>query len=219
MAGEIAIRPDSAIALPGEWMEQRENVVRTAGAITSVTRQIDLDSATEADAAIKSLLKELEKKRKAVTSKLDAAKKQIMAQEKELAEPLTKQHERLEGMINGYVAEQMRKRREQEEAAQRAIAESAVQADADDPFGVGAAPAPAPVPFVATEAPKSDSATFVERIAFEVVNEAEVPRQFLSVDDKKIRAYLEYQKKLGFTADQIIIAGVRVYTAVSTRVK
>lgn len=217
MAGELTIRPETAIALPGEWMEQRENVVRAAGGITSVTRQIDLDNATEADAAIKSLLKELEKKRKAVTSKLDAAKKQIMAQEKDLAAPLTEQHERLERMINAYVAEQMRKRREQEEAAQRAIAESAVKADADDPFGLGAAPAP--VPFVATEAPKSDSATFVERLAFEVVNESEVPRQFLSVDEKKIRAFLEYQKKLGFTADQIIIAGVRVYTAVTTRVK
>ena len=64
-------------------------------------------------------------------------------------------------------------------------------------FGAAATVGMANVPTVS--APKSSANRMVERWSFEVLDSAAIPREFLSVDEGKIRAWMQAQTKLGIT--------------------
>lgn len=122
-------------------------------------------------------------------------------------------------------AEQAKREQEAREEAARK------QAAAQTLFGAGAvvdAVQPEPVPVSAppaakivpqATAPRTASNSFVTVFKFEVIDASAVPRELCTVDDAKIRAAIQYHKTMGRRADEIVIAGVRVYaeTNVSAR--
>lgn len=220
-----------------DWSAARDALIGRMHDITKVATDGDLEIATRADADAKKLLRALETARKGVTSKLDAVKKNIMAQQKNLSDALVKEEERINRLCVAYATEKERQRQEElrraeeerrREAEAAAAAAAAAAASADDPnspdydpFGAAAAefepPPPPPVIQTTVQRPRSDSASFVKLYKFEVIDEAAVPRQYLMVDERRIRSYVEFQKSQGVAAEDIAIPGVRVFAEMSVR--
>lgn len=205
------------------WLAERDSLVARATAVTAVASDSDLETAGEIQTAISKAVKKLEAERKAVTSPLDDAKKQIMAQEKKLAAPLNAELTRLKSLTSAYATECARRieeercRREEEE---RRAAEAAVAAEDADPFGFNAAPAapaPAAAPMPMPTMPKTSSNRMVERWDFAVVDANAVPRELCSPDEKKIRAFLAARKAEGYKADQLSVAGLKISATVQVQ--
>lgn len=215
---DAIVPADFAVA----WLATRSDLLADASSVVAVNGDAELEFAGKVEAGIKKALKKLETERKAVTAPLDEAKKAVMAKEKELAAPLQKELTRINAMTTAYATEVARRveaeRREQErrerEAAEAALA--AEEAAAADPFGFnGASPAqavaPEPVPVATTAMPRTSANRFVEKWDFKVFDERSVPREFLSVDERKIRAFLAAKKAEGYKADQITVAGINIF--------
>lgn len=205
------------------WLAERDSLVARATAVTAVASDSDLETAGEIQTAISKAVKKLEAERKAVTSPLDDAKKQIMAQEKKLAAPLNAELTRLKSLTSAYATEcarrieEERRRREEEE---RRAAEAAVAAEDADPFGFNAAPAapaPAAAPMPMPTMPKTSANRMVERWDFAVVDANAVPRELCSPDEKKIRAFLAARKAEGYKADQLSVKGLKISATVQVQ--
>ena len=226
------------LVLTTDWQAARDKLLLEAKAITTVASDADLERATAIDTTAKKLLNSLETYRKGITSRLDAVKKNIMAQQRELAAALETEQNRVNRLCVAYATEQERKRQEElrrieeerrREAEAAAAAAAAAEAAASDPaspdydpFGM-AAPEPVvmqPIERVPIQQrPRSKSAAFVKVYKFEIQNEADVPRQFLCVDESRIRKFVEYQKSQGVEAEDIRIPGIRVYSEMSVRAR
>lgn len=219
-----------------DWSAARDALISRMGGITEVANDGDLEIATRADADAKKLLRALETARKEVTSKLDAVKKGIMAQQKQLSETLVNEEARINRLCVAYATEKERQRQEElrrieaerQRQAEAAAAAAAAAASTDDPtspdydpFGAAAtevAPPAEPIIVQTTvQRPHSDAASFVKLYKFEIIDESAVPRQYLSVDEKRIRAFLDFQKSQGVAAEDIVIPGVRVFAEMSVR--
>jgi len=120
--------------------------------------------------------------------------------------------------------------RQREEAA-RAEADSK-RAEARALFGesavVDAAPVPPPqqpapmfTPSIIPQAtsPHTASNSFVETWEFEVIDDSKVPRNFLSVDEKKLREHIQFAKTSKRDIESIVIPGVRVFKRINTQAK
>ena len=157
--------------------------------------------------------KELSKMRLEITRKIDAVKKQFMNQEAEFLEPLNEELKKVQQLANDYATEQRRKeeeeqrKREEEERAriQREIEEQEKK-DAEfremfgDPATESAPVEPQPIQAPAVVEPErlqaSNNARLVDVWEFEVVDQMKVPREYLVVDESKIRAYIKHQKSI-----------------------
>lgn len=199
----------------GAWLASRDDMLAAAKGIVAVATDADLETAGELQTRISKALKTLEAERKAVTSPLDDFKKQVMAEEKKLAKPLSDELARLKSLTSAYATEcarrieEERRRREEEE---RRTAEAAVAAEDADPFGFNAAPAapmPAAQPLPVPAMPRTSSNRMVERWDFEILDANAVPRELCSPDEKKIRAFLMSRKAEGYKADELRVAGLR----------
>ena len=201
------------------WLAEREALVTRAKSVVIVDSDTDLEIAGEIQTYISKALKKLETERKAVTSPLDDAKKQIMAQEKKLAAPLNTELTRLKGLTSAYATEcarrieEERRRREEEE---RKAAEAAVAAE-DNPFAPVPSVTPAAVQMPLPTMPKTSSNRMVERWDFAVVDANAVPRELCSPDEKKIRAFLAAKKAEGYKADQLSVKGLRISATVQAQ--
>jgi hypothetical protein len=154
-----------------------------------------------------------------------AAHRAICSQEKSHLDALSEPDRIVRGKISGYTAEQEKLRREQEaaarekarkEAEERKIVE-AVQAEsqgnselAEKILETPVVSAPVIVPRVTV--PKVDGVSMVPEWKFEVVDPALIPREYLTVDESKIR------KVVGALKDQASIPGVRVWSELKPRV-
>lgn len=202
------------------WIAERDALVTRAKSVVIVDSDTDLETAGEVQTYISKALKKLETERKAVTGPLDDAKKQIMAQEKELAKPLSDELTRLKALTSAYATEcarrieEERRRREEEE---RKAAEAAVAIE-DNPFApVAPSPAPAAAPMPMPTMPKTSSNRMVERWDFAVVDANAVPRELCSPDEKKIRAFLAARKAEGYKADQLSVKGLKISATVQVQ--
>lgn len=197
------------------WLAEREDLVQRATAIAAVDSQESFETAGEVQTLITKAVKRLETERKAVTSPLDDLKKRIMAEEKRLAAPLNEQLARIKAMNTAYATELARRaeaERREQERVEALAAEAAAAAEESDPFGFnGAQAVQAPTPTsVAMAMPRTSSNRMVEHWDFEVVDANAVPRELLSVDECKVRAFLNARRAEGYKADQIAVPGIRI---------
>lgn len=202
------------------WIAERDALVTRAKSVVIVNSDTDLEIAGEVQTFISKALKKLETERKAVTGPLDDAKKQIMAQEKKLAKPLSDELTRLKVLTSAYATEcarrieEERRRREEEE---RKAAEAAVAIE-DNPFApVAPSPAPVAAPMPMPTMPKTSSNRMVERWDFAIVDANAVPRELCSPDEKKIRAFLAARKAEGYKADQLSVKGLKISATVQVQ--
>ena len=233
MAEELKIyQPGEIVA--ADWVTKRDEIVAAAAEIVTVADNDDFEAATAAIAKLAKHRKELDAARKSITGRLDDVKKEIMAQERTLAGSIEAEYNRLRAAAGDYAtrlererAEAERARREAEaEAAMKAEAEAAAQVDNADRarslFGsdaVAAAAVPvAPVmPVVPDRAYAAGGRKQVVSYDFEVIDATLLDRKFLSVDEKKIRAFLQYAKAQGIDADAIAEPGLKVKKSISIR--
>jgi hypothetical protein len=221
-----------------EWIAKREALTARAVAVVAVATDSDLETAGKLQTEITRILKDLEAARMALTRPIDAMKKDIMAQETQLAATLEKELFRLKKLNGDYAT---KKAAEAEAARKRIQAEARAQAERDQAvideqtrksaslFGPAAtfqpapvqAPAPAPVQPAAPipQAPKTSANSFPEAWKFEITDQLQVPREFLTVDEGKIRAWIACQKKLGVEIQNLKAAGLRFFKETQVRAK
>ena len=219
-----------------EWIAKRDALAARAVAVVAVATDSDLETAGKLQTEITRLLKDLEAARMALTRPIDERKREIMAQEKELAAALEKELFRLKKLNGDYAtqkaaeAEAARRRIEAEARAQAEREQAALEEQAKKSaslfgpvatFAPAPAAAPAPVQPAAPipQAPKTSANSFVETWKFDVTDQLQVPREFLVVDETKIRAWLAYQKKLGADISTLQVAGLRLYKETQVRAK
>jgi TolA-binding protein len=220
-----------------EWLAKRDAVLVLAGQVTAVESEGDLERAGKIYTDVATLVKELEKKRLDITRPLDDVKKQIMSAEKDMTAKLTSEQDRIKRMNNAYATKKMQEaqaeqrrvdelnrieqanaaelqRKAQEEAdAKAATAQSIFGAQAVTTAQVQAqAPVVPQVQYCTTvEAPRASANTIRTEWKFEVLDSEKVPRELCTVDEKKIRAHLTYQKSMGANIENLQIAGLRLW--------
>ena len=201
------------------WTNARDLLIERAHEVCAVTNEHEFEIAGAIQAEGTKLIKKLENARKEVTGPIDDIKKQIIAKEKELRAGIESEVNRIKALTSAYATEQARKAEEERrmiEAAERKAAEMAVAAEtakAEDPFGFNAPAAPTATPLIPTatvKAAHSSSNRVVEKWDFSVYDANAVPRDFLSVDEAKVRAFLAAKKAEGYRHDQIVIPGVKI---------
>lgn len=162
-----------------------------------------------------------------IVSKAHAAHKEACAQKKKFMDPLLTAESNVKFKVSNYRAAEDRKRREEElrlaaearrEADERALNEAAqLEQDGEKELAEmvlqAAAEAPAPVIVLENTVPKQSGISARTNWRYRVVNEALIPREFLSVDPMKIGAVVRSQK--GMTK----IPGIEVYPEASVSVK
>jgi len=184
-----------------EWIAERDSVLVRAGEIVSVDSDEDYSLAGDVLAELRDLLKGLETQRKELTSPLDKMKKQIIAQEKTLAQMVNDEYERLRKECGDYALA----RRKLIEAQAQARAEAEMDAAMmQDVFADSQAVAVPKVDKMATSAGVKQ----VEVVTFTVVDPEKVDRKFMSVDESKIRAYCQFIKKMGQRAEEVHEPGI-----------
>lgn len=141
--------------------------------------------------------KAAEAERKAVVNKIEKFNKALKESEKSVRR-----------MLESYQAELDRKRREEEE--RRRQEEDKKRKEAEEK-GVEPAVEPAVVEEVA--APKVEGVSYYEHWTYEIEDESKIPREFLMIDEKKIRGYVQSMKGDGN------IPGVKIYSEKKTRVQ
>jgi hypothetical protein len=239
-----------ALAKLTEWTTKRDELLAKAGQITEVNDAAALELAGGLQAAMSKHRKALETERMALTRKIDAVKKEIMAQEATMAGALDMEVQRLKEMNNDYATAQMLAARRAEEerlAKERAAAEAAFAAEqkaaeearqaeiraekARAMFGAAApvaapvvAPVPEPVaapvmPIQTVAAPRASANSIRTVTRFEVTDKAQVPSEFLMVNEAAIRQFIEFKKKCGTKPTDLVIAGVRIWEEADVRAK
>jgi len=201
------------------WISNRDQLITKSKTVTRVTNEEEFEIAGALQAQGSKLIKKLENSRKEVTGPIDDLKKKIMAKEKELKKDIETEVNRLKILTSAYATEQARKAEEERrriEEAERKAAEAQVAAEAAaqaDPFGFNAPAAPAATPYIppaTVQKAHSTSNRVVEVWNFDVLDANAVPRQFLSLDDTKVRTFLQAKKAEGYKADQIDIPGLKI---------
>lgn len=202
-----------ALSRSEQWMREREALLKQAPGITAVATQSQLDESTQIRNAIRAHIKALEGERKRVTAPLDAMKREIMAQEKDLRAPLETEGARLQRLNNEYAtrlaAEAAAERqRQQAELERQRLAAAEAEAKTRELFGDEAAedPVPEPPPPPPPEKPKAAGGRVVKRWTFEVTDPRALPREYLTVNEPAIRAHIQFATKTGADPE---IPGVR----------
>ena len=202
-----------------DWTNSRDLLIERAREVRQVTNAAEFELAGAIQSEGAKLIRKLENARKEVTAPIDDLKKQIMAKEKELRADIEAEVSRIKSLNSAYATEQARKAEEERrriEEAERRAAEAQVAAEAAaqaDPFGFNAPTAPAATPLIPTPTVKtahSSSNRVVEKWDFFICDVNLVPRQFLVVDESRIRAFLAAKKAEGYRADEIAVPGIRI---------
>lgn len=217
---EVALAERDFVA---EWNRNKTECLEAAKLFPTIASDDDLDRAGEIQTNISKLIKKLETERKAITSPLNEAKNKILAEEKRLVAPLTKELDRLKKITSAYATECARRieeERRQAELAERRAAEAALAAEDADPFGFNA---PTTTPYSAmpipqvSSMPKTSCNRMVERWDFEVLDANAIPKELCSPDEKKIRAFLASRKAEGYKADQVMVNGLKIFSTVQVQ--
>lgn len=167
--------------------------------------------------ALKDLKKHIQDYFRPMKDKAYKAWKEICDAEKaELSkiEPLEK---KLSGQMVAWQMEQERKRREEqarieeemrkreEELRLKAAEELEKQGKTEEAESLLEAPISIPQVKVEAEIPKVEGMTTREEWTFEIIDESQIPREFLIPDEKKIRAYVKAMK------ERAVIPGIKVF--------
>ena len=239
----VALSGKSLQELQAAWIATRNATLIDAAKVVKVDNAEELSVAGAVEAQAKKLIKQLGEERMKITKPIDDIKKQIMDAEKVMIAKLDTEARRINSMMSAYATKQMlaereaQRKREQEERdrAEAAAAEAArieheaaqAQALAEETFGPGAVAKSVAEPvqvekvFVPVttyvEPPRTSTNSFGMVFKFEVTDPSKVAREFLSVDDSKIREFLAYRKKQGDTAKTLVLDGIRVWEEASVK--
>jgi hypothetical protein len=197
-----------------EWLQQRDECLAIAATFDAVESDSQAAHAMEIVGTLGKLGKALREVRLGLTRPLDEAKRALTNHEKELAADYEGARRRLKDMCTTWATEQERlrqeaKRMDDERRAQAEVDRQATQ-DAMDAFGVEMgvdAMHPAPAAPARPGPVKVAGARVVVRYDWEIVNAAEVPHELCSVDAKKVRAHIEYCRKMDRKPE---IPGIRI---------
>ena len=226
---ELATINENSLKSQKDWINKRDKNLVNAKAITEVNDQEQLEAAGKIESEAKKLIKALGEERLKLTRPLDAIKKALTDAEKEMTSALDKESSRINGLMSAYATKQLLAAREaqrQREKADREAAEAAAAAEAkaeeeaaeSDPFAPEAelpTPPHTPplvkvnIPYVERPTASTNSFTLVTK--FEVEDPSKVAREFLSVDESKIREFLAYRKKMGDDMEKVFIAGIKIW--------
>lgn len=173
-----------------------------------------LDDAANALASIARLKKGIEERRVSWVKPLNDTVKKVNDWFKSVAAPLESADKLLRGKIQTYQAEEARRRREEEERL-RKLAEKEHAKQVAKAERKGEEPPPPPptvvVPGPATTIRSSAGTVSTTKVwDFEIVDESQIPREFLMVDTTKIRKVVQ--------AGLRNIPGVRIYERDQLRV-
>lgn len=207
-------------------MEQTPEIIEVSTMALSVPDQAkqiviasndDYVRAGELLLVIKEIRKKIEATFKPIKQKMDAAKKEVLDQERAADAPLVAAENIIKPRIAAWNAEQERIRREEEarlreqarkEEEERRLQEAILAEQsgetevADEIMSAPVQAAPVVVP---KSVPKVAGVNIVKRWEFRIVDPKLVPRQYLSVDEQKIRSVVNALK------DQASIPGVEIY--------
>ena len=166
---------------------------------------------------IKSMQKEVEDQRKEITQPLVASQRAANAFFKPFADRLSNAERAIKRAMASWKSEQDRiareEQRKRDEAARQEREEKERQARAARDKGRHARAqnledqaAQSVAPVVKSEAPKAEGISYRKVWNFRITNEAQIPRKYLVVDEKKIRQVV---KALGSDAE---IPGVEIFS-------
>lgn len=191
---QLEVTNDEQFTIAGQWLKKSKDTQKF----------VEEKFGPEVEAA-------KEKKRQA-----EAERKAAMEKIEQFTSPLKKADAAVRRMIATYQTEQEKKQREaekkrREEAEKKRKEEEAKRAETGDTTPVEE-PVQEPVP-EKKEEPKVEGVSFYEHWDFEIEDENAIPRQFLSIDEKKIRKYVQAMK------GDAEIPGVRVYMEKKPRVR
>jgi hypothetical protein len=209
-------------------MEQTPEIIEVNTLALSVpdqARQIaviknneDYTRAGEVLLKIKAIRKRIEETFKPIKQKMDAAKKEVLDQEKAADKPLAEAESYIKPLIASYLAEQERIRKEEEdrlreiarqEEEERRLQEAIAAEQSGEKEAaeeIISAPVQAPPVVVPKSVPKVSGVSMSKQWKFRVTDSNKVPRQYLMVDEQKVGGVVRALK------DQANIPGIEIYS-------
>lgn len=205
-----------------EWLATRDALAERALQVPErIETQQDVESAAALQSEIRAHVKALNEKRMNLTRQLDTVKKSLIAQEREMIQPIDEQLTRIKGVTSEYATRKAKeaeeeRRRIMEEERKRQEAEARASMEAEDVFGSPVAMSNNNAPQEPVQLPpekqKVAGARTVKRWSFTVVNPAAVPGEYKSVDEAKICAYVQFAEKM---KTDPVIPGVQFESRIS----
>ncbi len=176
------------VSINAEWLQARDELLITSREITRINGQGTFECAEILLKKITGTSNKLEKLRKELVKPLQDAQKIVKKAADTARDPLEQEKIRLKKLMTAFLDEVEEQRRKEEEAR------LAAQAESESPFAEFLEPEPSE-----TDTPEVDrNFSSVTKVwTFEITNPAQVPREFCSPDEKKIR---EHVKTYGKTA-------------------
>ena len=186
------------IEIESNWIDVRENILTRAVAITEVRSQSEYNDAEIILKAITKHSNDLEKHRKELAKPFQTVDKKIKALADEAREKLEEEKENLKKKMAAYV--DVEREKQQKELEEKAAA--MVQEQESNPFAA----------FVQPQEIKLENKSVIKLMSsvtavwkFEITDAVQVPREFCSPDERKIREYVQREKEAAS------IPGVRIY--------
>ena len=216
-------------------IQRKTDLLTTAATITEINDG-NVNNASNFVKQIDTFLKSVKNERLAFTRKLDEVKKQFMTKEHELCDELTNAKTTIQGLISAYLTEKERQRieAERERARLEAEAELARQeaeekarqdAEIASMFGNNApqeTPPPPPQetpPLPIVEKTVVSNVRQVKVARWNITDASKLPREFLSVDESKIRAFANDKMKAGIDLKSIQIDGIEFFEEISAQLR
>ena len=186
------------IEIQSNWIDVRDNILFRAEALKTVSSQAEYNDAEIILKAITKHSNDLEKHRKELAKPFQAVDKKIKALADEAREKLEEEKENLKKKMAAYMdAEREKQQKELEEKAA-----AMVQEQESNPFAA----------FVQPQEIKLENKSVIKLMSsvtavwkFEITDAVQVPREFCSPDERKIREYVQREKEAAN------ISGVRIY--------
>jgi len=214
------------IEISGKWQDKRDVLLAEASELPAkIESQEDFELGSEWLRNATKHAKTLEKERKALTAPFLKAQRAIKAACDEASAKLLVVKGEINPRLDAYATEQRRRQAEERrriEEEERARAEE--QMAAADELGLDAEDAvipetPSPEPTV--QQAESQDARVRSTIMWEVVHIGQVPRAFLSLDERCVNDYVRERKdeiRAAIEAGKSIdwIPGIRIFEKVST---
>lgn len=156
-------------------LEQAKHVIQMLGALT-INNDADYQRAGEWLTTCKSVVKQHEEKRKAITAPLNQAKREVDSWFKPIVQAYQQAEALLKRALLGYQSRQLAER-------QRIAAEMAAQHAAQNTAGMMQLAAQAQQ----TQTPQVEGVQNRKVKRWRVVNEQQIPREYWTLDEQKIR--------------------------------
>ena len=182
-----------------------------------IKSQADYARAGEIILTIKAIRKKITETFKPIKQKMDAAKQEVLDQERKADAPLKEAEAFLTPQIIAWSAEQEKirlaeekrlqeiARKEEEDRQLSAAVDAEIHGDKDSAEEIINTPVYVPPVVVQKEVPKVAGMSIRENWKFRIIDETKIPRQYLKVDDVKIGGVVRSLKL------QHNIPGIEVY--------